>query len=48
MSKMRIEEIAYTIGFKDKSWFMHKFKEIYHMTPNQYRKLSKTKEKEER
>ena len=47
MSEMRIEEIAYTIGFKDKSWFMHKFKEVYHMTPNQYRKLSKTKEKEE-
>lgn len=38
MSEMRIEDIAFTIGFKDKSWFMHKFKEVYHVTPGVYRR----------
>lgn len=37
-SDLLIEEISSAIGFRDKSWFMHKFKEIYHMTPSQYRK----------
>lgn len=34
---MSIEEISEEIGFKEKSYFMRKFKEKYGMTPRQFR-----------
>ena len=44
MSEMRVEDISASIGFKDKSWFMRKFKEAYHTTPAKYRKKIKKKD----
>ena len=46
MCDMRIEDIASTIGFKDKSWFIHKFKEVYHTTPGNYRKQVRAREEQ--
>lgn len=37
---LKVEDISYLIGFKDKSYFMHKFKETYLVTPAKYRKLN--------
>ena len=37
-SDLKVEEISLQVGFKDKSYFMRKFKERYNTTPAKYRK----------
>lgn len=37
-TEMTVDQISEAVGFHDKSWFMHKFKEHYEMTPGEYRK----------
>jgi len=39
-TEMTIEQIASAVGFHDKSWFMHCFKQSYGMTPAQYRRTN--------
>lgn len=36
-TKKPVEEIAAIYGYTNQAFFYHKFKEIYHMTPNEYR-----------
>lgn len=38
---LKVEEISVLIGFKDKSFFMRKFKETFCLTPLKYRKANK-------
>ncbi len=43
MSDLSINELCLTIGFKEKSYFIRKFKQRYHCTPSQYRKQHQLK-----
>lgn len=36
---LSVEEVSLEVGFKDKSFFMKKFKERYGVTPGKYRKI---------
>ncbi len=37
-SELRIEDIALSVGFQDKSWFIKKFREKFEMNPSVYRR----------
>ena len=41
-TKYKVEEISTIVGFKDKSYFIHKFKERYGLSPAQWRKRHQT------
>ena len=38
LTDMPINEICETIGFKEKSYFIRRFKQRFNCTPSQYRK----------
>ena len=42
MTEKSIDTIAKESGFSDSSYFCRKFKEFYHMTPNEYRRYKNT------
>lgn len=44
-TKSTITEIAFACGFSSVSYFIEKFKEAFHMTPNRYRDKKKNRER---